>query len=202
MSTTQICPGCKVRLVIRNSVRAEFITCPRCLVAVKNPQAASASGPVRCPRCGRERPGHLASCAFCGESPAPTAGAAVCTVCAEELPAHAGNCPNNASQRAQRAERPWSAPPADREASGDISVTYIFAVLLSAMVIAGVGNSFGPQPATAAAVFLVIAVVSGGRQKALSNVVRLLIGLAVMGAVLFTLAFVALLIMCGGRRGW
>ena len=181
MSTTQICPGCKVRLVIRDRVRTEFITCPRCLVAVRNPLAGGVAP---------EPPARLAV--------AP--GARMCTVCAEVLPGHASNCPASA---AQRESRTWSAPPADREASGDSNGTWILAILLAGMVVASVWTTFGEFFGMILGMMLLIAILMGGKEAALGNVWRVIVTLAVLAGVLFALCFIAFLILCGGGgRKW
>lgn len=175
MDASQICPGCQVRLVVRDRVRTEFITCPRCLTAVRNPHRAGAAAPP---------------------PPRPVAaGTPVCTVCAEIAPGHASNCPANPARRDDRA---WSAPEPDREAGSDSSVTYVLAVVLAGMMFLGVLGTFGPVGALMVGAMLGMAILSGGRDSALGNVAKVIFGLIVAAGAIFILGVIALIIICGG----
>lgn len=176
MDATQVCPGCQVRLVVRDRVRTEFITCPRCLTAVRNPHRAAAAAPAPAAR-------------------PVAAGTPVCTVCAEVSPRHASNCPANPERRQQAA---WSAPAPDREAGSDSNVTYTLAVMLAGMALLGVLQTFGPTAALFLGAMFASAILSGGREHALGNVAKLIMTLIVLALVIAGLAILAIAIICGG----
>jgi hypothetical protein len=189
VSTSAICPGCKVRLIIRERVRTAFITCPRCLVAVTNPNAATATR--NCPRCQRAITAGLGACVFCGERLSPggaaaagvPSSAAVCAVCAEQLPRHAGNCPVATSSTPER-EQAWRSSRADEDQREDSTVTNIFAWTVAVMMVMGVVSSFGAFAGLVLGFILFVALATAGGD-AMSTLV--LVGV---------LGFVALLIMC------
>ena len=179
MNLTQICPGCQVRLVVRDRVRTEFITCPRCLTAVHNPHRVAAAAPSATP-----------------SRPAGPVGP-TCTVCAEVLPDHANSCP---ASPAQRQAPPWAAPAADREASSDASGTYAISQVLSGLVLLGVFSTFGPIAAFVVGIFLGFAILVGGRGGALRTVLMTIVGLFVTFLIICGLALAALFVMCAGMK--
>ena len=179
MNLTQLCPGCQVRLVVRDRVRTEFITCPRCLTAVQNPQRVAAAAASATP-----------------SRPAGPVGP-TCTVCAEVLPDHASNCPASPDQRTAP---PWAAPAADREAHSDASGTYAIAHVLSGLVLLGLFSTFGPVAGIVGGLFFAFAIFVGGRTGALRAVLTTIVTLFVTFLVICGLALAALFVMCAGMK--
>lgn len=194
MNITEVCPGCKVRLVIRDRVRTPFITCPRCLTAVKNPHLA-AGAPAGAPPVHGGAPPSAAS----GPSPRQgvPVGVPVCSVCAELLPNHSNNCPASPRQREQPA---WSAPAADREADSDSNGTFVAAIILSVFILLGVVSVAGFGGGAAMSVVLGFAILSGGKKGALASVATVMTSIFLMSLVFAGLAIVAVLVMCSGMK--
>ena len=74
MSNVVDCPECKTRLRVAEGTRAPFLSCPRCLARVANPQAAVdasaspvAAVPLTCPACTKPVEAVMLFCPHCEE---------------------------------------------------------------------------------------------------------------------------------------
>ena len=210
MSTTVICPSCRVRLVVRETVRLPTLTCPRCLAMVSNPAMAGTAAPAVCPRCRRESAAGRTSCAFCGLRLAPRepdgdvldlTHVPICTICAEESPDHAANCPSRPAARRGPAR---GVPSASREIQSDGDSTRVVALGLLGLVALGAFTTGRPLVAILVLVCGFSAVgrtPDGGKGSVLWTLIRVVAVLTFGFLVLAMLGFLALLIMCssGGR---
>jgi hypothetical protein len=204
MNTRVPCTNCQVMLVVRDDVRLEWITCPRCLTAIRNPQVPTSTEGVRCTRCDRMNPGHRNQCLFCAAilTPAPrTSGTkvVVCTVCAEALPGHAANCPLSPAK--SRSPNPaWDDPSADSDARSDTDRTRGPAMALLFMICAVAGITFGPAGVLLGLVFLGTSMV-GNKGTMLGRLMKTLGYLMLVFGVITALLFAAFWIVCAvGRR--
>jgi hypothetical protein len=197
MSSHLRCPSCQVPLKIPDTVRLEWITCPRCLAAVRHPLMASQTQGAPCRRCGRVNLGARKQCVYCAAMTPRASGdqLVVCTVCAEVVPGHAAHCP---LAPVTGASTPWQDRPADSEARSDSDLTFVPAAALVLMLIMAAFATVGPVGGAVALFFLGTSLFTS-KGPVLSGVLRTLFYMGLFIGILFMLGFIALWITCAMR---